>query len=122
MVATIRVPYAGLHPIRDKPFSFWARGRRRDEAEGAPAALAPAATHLAVVEFWAPSQRTLAGVDLSQERLTDLINREVDLSVVLLDAQPEDLSKPIEMRAGQQWSQLSVEKALLILPPPQATN
>lgn len=122
MVATIRVPYAGLHPVRDEPLSFWSRGRRHEEPEEAPAAAAPAATQLAVVEFWAPSQRTLVGVDLSRERLTDLINREDQLPVVLLDGQPEDLSKPIELRAGQQWSQVAVEDALLILPPPQATN
>jgi hypothetical protein len=61
-------------------------------------------------------------VDLSRERLTDLINREEDLPVVLLDEQPEDLAKPIQQRTGQQWSQLSVEDALLILPPPQPTN
>ena len=82
----------------------------------------PAATHLAVVEFWAPSQRTLAGMDLSRERLTDLINREDYVPVVLLDQQPEDFSKPIEVRAGQRWSHLSLEEALLILPPPQASN
>jgi hypothetical protein len=82
----------------------------------------PTATHLAVVEFWASSQRTLAGMDLSRERLTDLINREEYVPVVLLDEQPEDLSKPIEMRAGQQWKHLPLEDALLIMPPPQATN
>ena len=82
----------------------------------------PAATHLAVVEFWGTSQRTLAGMDLRRERLTDLVNREDYLPVVLLTEQPEDLSKPIEMRAGQQWSHLKVEDALLILPPPQVSN
>lgn len=102
--------------------SFWSRGRRGEEPEGAPGAAVPAATHLAVVEFWAPSQRTLAAMDLSRERLTDLVNREDYLPVVLLTEQPEDLSKPIEIRAGQQWSHLKVEDALLILPPPQVGN
>lgn len=102
--------------------SFWSRGRRGNEPEDVPAVAGPMVTRLAVVEFWAASQRTLAGVDLSQERLTDLINREDFLSVVLLDEQPEDLSLPIEMRPGQHWSQLSVADALLVLPPPQATN
>ena len=102
--------------------SFWSRGRRGEQPEEAPSLGVPGATHLAVVEFWAPSQRTLAGMDLSRERLTDLINREEYLPVVLLNEQPEDLSKPIEMRAGQQWSHLKVEDALLILPPPQVTN
>ena len=103
--------------------SFWSRDRRGKEPEEAPVVAAPpAATHLAVVEFWAPSQRTVAGMDLSHERLTDLINREDYVPVVLLDEQPEDHSKPIEMRAGQKWSHLSIEDALLVLPPPQATN
>ena len=75
-----------------------------------------------MVEFWTAGQRTLAGLDLSHERLTDLINREDFLPVVLLDGQPEDLSQPIEMRADQKWSRLSVEDALLILPPPQVTD
>ncbi len=103
--------------------SFWSRRRRGEEPDEAPvAASPPGATRLAVVEFWAPSQRTLVGMDLSRERLTDLVNREEDLPVVLLDEQPEDLSKPIEMRPGQRWSNISIEDALLILPPPQATN
>jgi hypothetical protein len=82
----------------------------------------PVAKHLAVVEFWGASQRTLAAMDLSRERLTDLINREDYVPVVLIDEQPEDLSKPIAMRAGQQWKHLSVEDVLLILPPPQDAN
>ena len=102
--------------------SFWSRGRRGEVPEAAPTAVVPAATHLAVVEFWAASQRTLAAIDLSRERLTDLINREDYLPAVLLTDQPEDFSKPIEMRAGQQWSHLKVDDALLILPPPQVTN
>ena len=102
--------------------SFWSRGRRGGEPEEAPAAAVPQAADLAVVEFWAPSQRTLAGMDLSRERLTDLINREEYVPVVLLDEQPEDPSKPVTMRPGHKWSHLSIEDALLILPPPQATN
>jgi hypothetical protein len=74
------------------------------------------------VEFWAAGQRTLAGLDLSQERLTDLINRQDILPAVLLDERPEDPSKPIEMRANQEWTQFLVWDALLILPPPQVTD
>lgn len=103
--------------------SFWSRGRRGEEqAEEAPAVALATAAQLAVVEFWAPSQRTLAGMDLSRERLTDLINREEYVPVVLLDEQPEDPSKPIELPAGQRWLHFSLDDALLILPPPQATN
>ena len=101
---------------------FWSKGRRDKESEQPSTDTGPPSTPLSVVEFWAPGQRTLAGLDLSQERLTDLINREDFLSVVLLDGQPEDLSQPIEMRADQTWSRLSVQDALLILPPPQVTD
>lgn len=103
--------------------SFWSRGRnRKEEAEESPAVVAATPTRLAVVEFWAAAQRTVAGVDLSHGRLTDLINHEDYLRVVLLDEMPEDPSKPIEMRAGQAWAQLSVGDVLLILPPPQRTD
>lgn len=101
--------------------SFWSR-RRRGEAEESPTAVGPTTTRLAVVEFWAGSHRTVAGVDLSQDRLTDLINHGELLAVVLLDEVPEDPSQPIEMTAGQAWTQLSVGEALLILPPPQVTD
>ena len=102
--------------------SFWSKGRRGKQSDEAPAIAAPTATRLSVVEFWAANERTLVGMDLSQGRLTDLINREDLLSVVLLDGQPEDLSQTIEVRPGQRWSQLALEEALLILPPPQATD
>ena len=101
---------------------FWSRGRRDKEPEEIPTVAAPTPTSLSVVEFWSAGQRTLAGLDLSRERLTDLINREDFLPVVRLEGQPEDFSQPIEMRAGQQWSRLSVGDALLILPPPQPTD
>jgi hypothetical protein len=103
--------------------SFWSRGRKdKDAGEDAPAIVAAAPMRLAVVEFWAADQRTLAGVDLSRGRLTDLTNHEDYLRVMLLDEMPEDPSQPIEMRAGQEWAQLSVGDVLLILPPPQPTD
>jgi hypothetical protein len=82
----------------------------------------PISTRLAVVELWGPSQRTLVGMDLSQDRLIDLANRDDAIRVVLLDERLEDLSQLIEMRADQAWTSLEVEDALLIVPPPQATN
>jgi hypothetical protein len=103
--------------------SFWSRGRKsKEEAEESPAVVAAKAMRLAVVEFWAANQRTLAGVDLSRGRLTDLINHEDYLRVILLDELPEDPAQPIEIRAGQEWAQLSVGDVLLILPPPQPTD
>jgi hypothetical protein len=101
---------------------FWSKGRHDNESEQPSTDVGPTPTRLSVVEFWAAGQRTLAGLDLSRERLTDLINREDFLPVVLLDGQPENLSQPIEMRVDQQWSHVSVEDALLILPPPQVSD
>lgn len=101
--------------------SFWSRGRSKD-ADVASVPEGPIATRLAVVELWGPGQRTLVGMDLSQGRLIDLVNRDDPISVVLLDERLEDLSELIEMRADQAWTSLEVEDALLIVPPPQATN
>ncbi|MEX0625522.1 MAG: hypothetical protein WD402_03155 [Chloroflexota bacterium] len=101
--------------------SFLSKGRRGKESEEPPTD-EPTATQLAVVEFWAAGQRTLAGMDLSQGRLTDLINRQDILPVVLLDERPEDLSQPIEKRADQQWTHFLIWDALLIVPPPRATD
>src|SRR2546428_966626 len=104
--------------------SFWSRSRRSSETEesdaGPPVEESP--TLLSVVEFWAAGQRTLVGMDLSDGRLTDLINHEDVLPVIPLAAPPEDRSRPIEMPAGGEWAQVSLEDVLLILPPPQATD
>lgn len=102
--------------------SFLSRGRRGKDSEESPTAAGPAATSLAVVEFWSADQRTLAGMDLSQGRLTDLINRQDILPVVLLDEEPEDRSQAIGMDANQQWTHFLVWDALLIVPPPQPTD
>jgi hypothetical protein len=80
------------------------------------------ALHLAVVEFWAADRRTMVGMDLSHERLTDLVNREGALTVVRLDERPEDPAQPMEMHPGQEWSRLEVGDVLIILPPPQVTD
>jgi hypothetical protein len=106
---------------------FWSRGRRdKDdgEVEAPPPAAASivAATLLAVVEFWTGEQRTLAGMDLSQGRLTDLINREGVLQVVLLHDPPDDPSQLIELRPGMEWTEYPVAEALLVIPPPQTTD
>jgi hypothetical protein len=101
--------------------SFWSRGRSQG-AEDVPVPAASISTRLAVVELWGLAQRTLVGMDLSQDRLIDLVNRDDAISVVLLDERLEDLSELIEMRADQAWTLVQVEDALLIVPPPQATN
>ena len=101
--------------------SFWSRGRSK-AVEDAPIPTGPISTRLAVVELWGPGQRTLVGMDLSQGRLIDMVNRDDAISVVLLHERLEDLSELIEMRADQAWTSLEVEDVLLIVPPPQATN
>ena len=102
---------------------FFSRGRRgQDSDEPPPPVAEPAGTRLSVVEFWAAGQRTLAGMDLSQGRLTDLINRQDILPVVLLDERPEDLSLPIELSPAHSWTQFLIWDALVILPPPQQTD
>jgi hypothetical protein len=116
--ATLRA----LRLTRGEPVSFWSKGRRGKESEEAPAIAAATATSLAIVEFWAANRRTLVGMDLGQGRLTDVINGADFVSVVLLDGQPEDPSQPIGMLSSQGWSRLPVGDALLILPPPQATD
>ena len=101
---------------------FWSRGRGGEDSEEPPPVAEPTGTRLSVVEFWAADQRTLAGMDLSQGRLTDLINRQDILPVVLLDERPEDVSQPIEMGPSQTWTQFLIWDALVILPPPQQTD
>ncbi len=107
---------------RGEPVSFWSKGRRGKESEEALAIAAPTTRRLAVVEFWAANERTLVGMDLGEGRLTDVINGADFLRVVRLDGQPEDPSQPIEMLPSQRWSRLAFGDALLILPPPQATD
>lgn len=102
--------------------SFWSRGRPSKKSGEATAPAGPTSTRLAVVELWGPEQRTLVGMDLSQGRLIDLVNRDDPISVVVLDERLEDLSELIEMRADQAWTSMEVEDVLLIVPPPQATN
>ena len=101
---------------------FFSRGRRGQDSDEPPAEAEPTGRSLSVVEFWAAGQRTLAGMDLSHGRLTDLINRQDILPVVLLDERPEDLSQPIELGPNHTWTQFLIWDALVILPPPQQTD
>jgi len=104
--------------------SFWPLRRRQKEPDPAPTTTStkPLPTGLSVVELWTADQRATVGIDLSQGRLTDLFNREETIRVVVLDAPPEDPSKPVEKRPEQEWVELEVEQALLVFPPPQPTN
>lgn len=103
--------------------SFWSRGRRSKEPDPvAPLPAPPSAIRLAVVEFWTADQRLAVGVELGGQRLTDLINREDSIRVVMLDVPPEDPTQPIEMQPGQEWVDFAVEEQLLVFPPPQATD
>lgn len=104
--------------------SFWPLRRRRKEPDlpTTPIPARPVTAGLSVVELWTAEQRVTVGIDLSQGRLTDLFNREDKIRVVVLDAPPEDPSKLVEKRPEQEWVELEVEQALLVFPPPQATN
>ena len=103
--------------------SFWGLGRRRKEPEPSPAAPPkPVTERLSVVEFWSADQRVTVGMDLSQGRLTDLVNRDQSVRVVVLDAPPEDPSQGVDKQPGQAWVDFEAEETLLIFPPPQLTD
>ncbi len=104
--------------------SFWPLRKRPKDGDPLPdrSPQRVAAASLAVVELWTADQRVTVGIDLSQGRLTDLFNRDETIRVVVLDPPPEDPSKPVESRPGQEWVELEVEHALLVFPPPQPTN
>ena len=103
---------------------FWSRERHAEEPEEPPAdpVTAPAAQRLSVVEFWTSDQRHIVGIDLSRERLADLLNREASVRVAMLDIVPEERSLQIEVRPDMRWANLAVDDSLLVFPPPQATD
>lgn len=103
--------------------SFWSLGRRRKEPEPPPPRPElPVASSLGVVEFWTADQRLTVGMDLGHRRLTDLVNGQEAVRVVPFEVAPEDPSLPVAMRPDQAWTDLEVEDALLVFPPPQPTD
>lgn len=102
--------------------SFWSLGRRRKEPEPPPPSPEPVASSLGVVEFWTADQRLTVGMDLGHRRLTDLVNGQDAVRVVPFEVAPEDPSLPVTMRPDQAWTDLAVEEALLVFPPPQPTD
>ncbi len=102
--------------------SFWSLGRRKKEPEPAPGPELQVVVSLGVVEFWTADQRLTVGMDLGHRRLTDLVNGQDAVRVVPFEVAPEDPSLPVPMRPDQAWSDLSVEDALLVFPPPQPTD
>lgn len=118
-----RATLAGAAALRSGwTAGFSSRGRREKEPDAGRVVITATTARLAAVEFWAANHRMLVGMDLGHERLTDLMNRGDALAAVRLDGRPEDPAQPIEMRRGQEWSYLEVGDALLVLPPPQATD
>ena len=103
--------------------SLWSRSRRPKEPEpAAPGPSRPAETLLAVVEFWTAEQRLTVGMDLSQGRLTDILNQNDSVRVAMLDMRPDDPARPIMVGPETNWIELPVEQALLVFPPPQETD
>lgn len=104
--------------------SFWPFGRRPQEPKPSRSAGAdrPTTAGLAVVEFWTADQRVTVGMELGQDRVTDLVNRVVTIRVVPFDVPPADLSQRVDMPAGAEWADLEVGEALLIFPPPHVTD
>ena len=103
---------------------FFSRGRRTEEPDetSADPVKAPPAARLSVVEFWTADQRQIVGIDLSHERLTDLLNREGSIRVAMLDMVPEDRSLQVDVRPDLRWANLAVDDSLLVFPPPQASD
>lgn len=117
----IRIRYSRFRQ-RSRCFVVWSRGRNRKETEPEPPTPSGRPeTRLAVVEFWTAEQRLTVGMDLSQGRLTDLLNQNDSVRVAMLDMVPDDASQPI-VGPETNWIELPVEQALLVFPPPQETD
>ena len=102
---------------------LWPLGRRRKEPEPEPPAPPTKVTRLSVAEFWTAERRLSVGMDLSEGRPTDRINWDDSVRVVLLEVVPEDPSQQIDMRPGSAMDRpRHREEALLVFPPPQATD
>jgi len=102
---------------------IWPLGRRRNSPEpSAPAPRAGAPRRLAVVELWTAERRLTVGLELGGARLTDVLNGEPMVSVVVLDPPPEEGSVDVELRPEHAWQDLNMEAILLAFPPPQATD
>lgn len=107
--------------------SFWPLGRRRKAPEPpspAPASRAPeeSVKRLAIVELWTADEHVTVGVDLGSVRLTDVLNGDPILPVVLFDPAPDDGCTSVELRPDHAWQDLEVGDVLLAFPPPQATD
>ena len=101
---------------------FWSRGKDDEDPDAEPADPVSRATRLAVVEFWTADQRHVVGIDLSHERLADLLNREASVRVAMLDMVPEDRSLEVDVRPDLRWANLAIDDSLLVFPPPQPTD
>ena len=103
--------------------SFWPLGRRHkapDEARPAP--VEAAATGLPLVELWTAAGRRTVAIDPGGRRMTDFLNGDPIVKVVLVDATGGDPPASLEPGPHHEWRDLDIDEVLLAFPPPQATD
>jgi hypothetical protein len=74
------------------------------------------------VELWTADERETVGLDLGTLRLTDLLNGDPSVPVVLLDPPPDRGATSVERRPEHEWQNVDVEAVLLAFPPSQPTD
>ncbi|HYI67446.1 MAG TPA: hypothetical protein VEW95_11015 [Candidatus Limnocylindrales bacterium] len=87
---------------------FW----KRKAAAGREAPPAPPVGDLAAVRIFSPIAVIDGWVDLAEQRLSDVLNREDRLSVASIPHQP----------AGNQWIAMERADMLLVVPPPKIAD
>lgn len=103
--------------------SFWPLDRRRKAPE--PPSRAPGDSvvkRLAVIELWTADEHLTVGMDLGNARLTDVLNGDPIVPVVLLDPALNDGSTSVDLRPDHSWHDMDVETVLLAFPPPHLTD
>lgn len=103
--------------------TFWPLGGRRDPPEPPASSLTGSIDRrLALVELWTAGGRLTVGLELGGARLTDVLNGDPTIPVVVFDPAPADGSTEVELRPDHAWRDLDVEAVLLAFPPPQPTD
>jgi len=120
----IRLPYIGPLPrLVEVIVSFWPLGRRHKAPEQAPPARVESVpTGLPLVELWTAEGRRTVAVDPGSMRVTDLLNGDPIVKVVVVDAAHGDPPPSLEPGPHNAWQDLDMDEVLLAFPPPQATD